>query len=346
MHFFNEGGCIKVIKMNLKNIVLLSVFIVCLVLIVVLLLSNSGLFNKISEEDAGDGAKTSDYYNARKDVMIDGEKYRPKKGVTTYLLIGEDKEGEIVKNYSYRNDSQADFLAYLIVDDNTKSYSVIHINRDTWADVDVLGIGGGKIETIQAQIALSHTYGDGIDISCKNTARSVSSLFFGLPVDHYVSLRLNAISIINDYVGGVTLTIPEDLTAIDPDFVEGATVHLTGDKAVKFIRARQNAGDQTNVSRMERQKLYIDAFMSKLSSYESSDEALTETFERISPYMVSKFSVSDVSLLFDKIQSYSYSGIMKIDGTLDNDDRGYSKFNADPASLKKIAFELLCDKVS
>ena len=32
----------------------------------------------------------------------------------------------------------------------------------------------------------------------------------------------------------VTVTVPEDMTQVDPSFAEGAAVTLTGDQALKF----------------------------------------------------------------------------------------------------------------
>lgn len=42
------------------------------------------------------------------------------------------------------------------------------------------------------------------------------------------------IAMANNLVAGVPVTIPENLTRIDSAFVEGATVHLTGDQAEKM----------------------------------------------------------------------------------------------------------------
>ena len=43
---------------------------------------------------------------------------------------------------SYNNDKQADFLMLFVIDNDTKQYTAIHVNRDTVAEIDVLGVAG------------------------------------------------------------------------------------------------------------------------------------------------------------------------------------------------------------
>ena len=72
-----------------------------------------------------------------------GEKYVVRDDVQTLLVIGLDTFGEQAEGEdSYNNDKCADFLALLVFDKTSKSYSVIHLNRDTITDVTVLGVGG------------------------------------------------------------------------------------------------------------------------------------------------------------------------------------------------------------
>mgnify|MGYP001718301415 FL=1 len=93
--------------------------------------------------------------------------------------------------------------------------------------------------------------------SCQYMVDAVSNLFYGMPINGYVALNMNAVGMINDAVGGVTVTVPEDMTQVDPSFAEGAMVTLTGDQALKFTRYRDTEKDFSNNSRMERQKQYL-----------------------------------------------------------------------------------------
>ena len=61
-----------------------------------------------------------------------------------------------------------------------KKISVIGINRDTMASMNVYDKNGRYSGRQTAQIALSHAYGDGLEESCENSLDAVSNLFYGL----------------------------------------------------------------------------------------------------------------------------------------------------------------------
>ena len=65
-------------------------------------------------------------------------------------------------------------------------------------------------------------------------------------------------------LGGVTLTFSQDMTDIDPLMTAGATLTLNGQQAEAFCRSRMGVGDQTNASRMVRQRQYLQAAGMKL----------------------------------------------------------------------------------
>jgi len=78
--------------------------------------------------------------------------------------------------------------------------------------------------------------------SCQYMVDAVSNLFYGMPINGYVALNMNAVAMINDAVGGVTVTVPEDMTQVDPSFAEGAAVTLTGDQVEVYTLSRYGKG--------------------------------------------------------------------------------------------------------
>ena len=175
-------------------------------------------------------------------LEYNGKTYAPRDGVETFLVLGLDKfEGEGIVD-SYNNDKQADFLLLMVFDNNTQTCTAIQINRDTMVNVNVLGVAGNKVDTVTRQIALAHTYGNGRDVSCRNTADSVSSLLKGIKVNHYLSVMMDAVPILNDLVGGVEVEVLHDFTGIDDALIQGQKVTLTGEsssstKALSFFIA-------------------------------------------------------------------------------------------------------------
>lgn len=88
------------------------------------------------------------------------------------------------------------------------------------------------------QIALSRAYGDGADLACLLASDAVTDLLGGLPVNGYASLNYGVLGILNDAVGGVTVTLDEDMTISGKEYKSGDAVTLEGDMTADYIRSR------------------------------------------------------------------------------------------------------------
>ena len=250
------------------------------------------------------------------DVLeYNGTEYVLKDGVEAFLVLGLDKfEGSSAAE-SYNNDKQADFLMLFVFDNSAKEYTAIHINRDTMVNVNVLGVAGNKIDTVYKQIALSHTYGNGKDLSCHNTADSVSSLLMGIKVNHYVSMTMESVAILNDQVGGVEVVVLDDFTGIDDTLVKGETVKLQGTQALTYVRTRKDLEDSSNGARMKRQQQYVSALRDAFDKCREADsEFVANVALKMSDHMISDKSVTQLQALANKFSEYKFLGIEEIDG--------------------------------
>ena len=81
--------------------------------------------------------------------------------------------------------------------------------------IRILGVTGEPAGTFTGQLALAHTYGSGEEDSCENTVLAVSNLLYGMEIDHYVSLTMDGVALLNDLVGGVTVEVLDDFSGID-----------------------------------------------------------------------------------------------------------------------------------
>lgn len=260
--------------------------------------------NHFSEQEANDPY-----------LEYDGSTYTLRENVETFLVLGLDKFEGTASADSYNNDMQADFLLLFVFDNDTKKCSAIHINRDTIADVNILGVAGNKIATVKKQIALAHTYGNGKDVSCRNTADSVSALLGGMRVNHYASVTLDAVPVFNDLVGGVELEILDDFTGIDDTLVKGTTVTLMGEQALRYVRSRSGLEDSTNSTRMVRQRQYMNALYEKAIAKMTEDENFAvDASLKMSDYMVSDRSVTQLQTLAEKFNEYEFEGIRAFEG--------------------------------
>ena len=176
--------------------------------------------------------------------------------LTNLLLIGVDWE-ESENTVSRRYAGQADFLFLITIDRENKIVSTLQLDRDTMADIRVYGPFGDYTGIQKTQICLSHAYGKSDAQNCENTVWAVSRLLGGIPIDGYITLDMSGITALNDALGGVTVTLKEDFSALDPEMTKGVTLTLRGMQAEIFVRSRMDVGDGTNVSRMQRQHTFI-----------------------------------------------------------------------------------------
>ena len=310
-------------------ILLVAVFLVSAVLVAVNLWeSGQGLF----PGQGMDGQPSVIEYN--------GQDYVLREDVETVLVMGLDKFEMPENADSYNNDLQADFLILLVIDEKNESCSAIHINRDTMTPVNVLGVAGQKIDTQTMQIALSHTFGNGKEVSCNNTADAVSRLLYGVKIDHYVSLTMDAVALINDMVGGVEVTVLEDFSGIDDTLIQGEKVTLQGDQALTYVRTRYGVGDSSNATRMNRQRQYLQALFDQVRAKSEADESFSlNSSMELAEYMVTSGSVNQMQSLMDKIVAYDDVTIRSIEGESVVGDE-FMEFYPEEQSLKKEVVEL------
>jgi len=274
------------------------------------------------------------------DVSVSQDGTYIKKPIETLLILGLDKFYYDINNEGYNNDQQADFLLLLVFDNENKKCSAIQINRDTITDVNVLGVAGERIDSVKKQIALAHTHGNGKEISCRNTADAVSNLLYDIRIDHYASLTMDAVSIVNDAVGGVEVTVLDDFSDIDDSLKKGQQMTLRGEQALTYVRTRYGLEDSSNNNRMKRQHQYLKALYEKINSgFQSNDEFLANTSLKIADHLVSDCSVNSLEELFRKFSSYEFTEIYSFEG-ITKKGENFMEFYPDENSVKKIVIDL------
>jgi LCP family protein required for cell wall assembly len=210
-------------------------------------------------------------------------------------------------------------------------------------DVHVLGLGGKDAGTIYAQLALAHTYGSGLEDSCENTVRTVSDFLYGLTVDYYISMNMDAIAILNDAVGGVTVTVEDDFSKVDSTIPMGE-VTLMGEQALSFVQTRKDVSDQMNISRMNRQQEYMENFVTAFNEKVKEDDTFVlKTYEDVSPYVVSDCSINSFSAMLNRYADYTLREIVTPSGenVLTED---YMEFHVDEKALEELIMNMFYTK--
>jgi len=323
------------------------------VLVTVLLLAVIGagflgilLYEKQQERVQAALYSDEPYQNNRVVINYDGIDYGLKDDLDTYLFIGLDKmSDDLPQDEYYRNYQQCDFLFLMIVDHSNQTYYGLHINRDTMAEIRQLGINGQTVGTDIAQLALSHTFGSGGKDSCRNTVWSVSRFLYDVPVDHYVSITMDGIPVLNDAVGGVVVHISDDFSSIDPAMKMGADVRLAGNQALTFVRSRMSVGDGSNLSRMRRQREYINALYQQIEQKMQSDERFGfRLASALSDYVISDMTTDEISNTANTIKDYRFTTIYSIEGET-NYDSTYVEFYPDETALQKQVLNLFFERM-
>ena len=191
-----------------------------------------------------------------KRVEYEGKTYVEKTALSSFLLLGTDQIGQEV-GYGARQGGQADFLMLVVIDHNERKISQLQIDRDTITEVETLGILGNPIGTKPMQISLAHIFGTSREENSGFVQRAVENLLEGIKIDACAVLSMNAIGRLNDALGGVTVTLDEDLSYADPEMAQGRTIRLNASQAELLVRGRMQLGDGSNESRMRRQRLFI-----------------------------------------------------------------------------------------
>lgn len=305
---------------------------------------------KKQKEDEATSAPSSSWENPYETedidpvIYFDGKPYVHKKNIETFLFMGIDKYGESEEVTGYRNHEQVDVLMLCIVDHDEKTYQVLQINRDTYTKIPRIGAAGDRVGEVDAQIALAHTYGTGQKDSCEYTAEAVSMLLMDEKVDHYISLKLDSIAILNKSVGGVEVTIPVDMTMVDPEMQKDKTMVLSDKQAEFFVRSRGKLEDDTNVSRMGRQDTYLHAWRQKAKQKMNADAGFAlDLIADLSYFMVADQDLNGLSKLSGYLADYEYLGKIKIDGETKNGQE-FLEFYPDQEALKKTVMDLFYEE--
>ena len=315
-----------------KDIVFFAV-----ILILVLVIVYSGL--QILESTVLYHGQDDEGTIASKTVTEDGVSYFPRQDITVVLVMGIDQYGPVKDSGYYTNTGAADVDILVIFDETNKTVDMLYLNRDTMLTMPVLGLGGQQAGTYYGQLALAHTFGGGLEDSCENTRQAISDFLGGVQIDYYVSMNMDAIAILNDAVGGVTVEVTEDFSKVDPTITKGK-ITLMGQQAINYVRSRKDVGDQLNLTRIERQKGYITSFADSLRTQQERDASFAiQAYDSVAPYVVTDCSSTVLCSLLDRYASYTLQEVISPKGENVMGEK-YLEYYVDEEDLRDIVLRM------
>lgn len=279
-------------------------------------------------------------------LTVDGVTYRKRQNLTTILILGIDHTSDAEES-SYYEGGQADFQRLIVLDADTQTIRQLKIDRDTITDVTMLGLLGSPIGTKKMQISLAHGFGDGKEQSCELAVDAVSNLLDASSIDFYMALDLDGIPVLNDLVGGVTVTLEDDFSSIDPAMTPGTTLTLHGSQAETFVRSRINIGEGTNEARMVRQETYLHQLALQLNQQLQADKQFSATvLDTLSPYLTTNLPRGRLINEAWAAKDYTQDPIVEISGEHKVADDGFMEFYPDASSVQQAVLSLFWEPVS
>lgn len=354
--------------------ILLAILAVLAVIIVILVnvwrsTGRSGLLQHAQEnsadaaramQEAADGntSETSGTQEAEESyelqegqIRYNGKTYQYKENLMNILCLGIDSRDGIEKEKTPGTAGQADCVILAVLDDDAKTIQLINISRDSMVPVHVYATDGSFVEDRKEQLALQYAYGNGRDWSCQLMEEAVSELFYGLPIHGYCALSMNSIADLNDAVGGVTVTVPEDLAVMQPKlFTAGTTVTLKGELAYHFVHDRdyKSADVASNNKRIARQKTYAVAFVNQLKQGMKEDFSLpVKLYQTAEKQMVTSISLDQAVYLCTEYMNSSFNtdNIYTIDGEVTMGEK-YAEFRVDDEALYQLILDVFYEEVN
>lgn len=264
-------------------------------------------------------------------IEQDGTTYHYREmEITNYLLIGVDNE-------EGTNGGQADFLVLLSVDRRNRTITPIMVDRDTIATVTTYGVFGNMSGEKQMQICLAQAFHGKDATGSVNTVSALSRLLYGVPIEHYVAVDIEGITLLNDAIGGVKVVLEDDFSALDSEMVQGASIKLKGKQAELFVRSRMTVADGTNASRMKRQRTYLEALLSQLFvSPDEQDDLFEKGLDTLDGHYETDMTDSTILSALQKYDDYEWQTFTVLPGEYCVGADGFTELWLDERQMQQM----------
>lgn len=318
---------------NSKRRVIIGVIAAVLMIVLLYLALRFIESRGLLDEQFGDTGGWGDEPPEEQILSIGETDYITMDNIEAYMLVGTDNGGEDLGD-GY-NGELADFITVVLIDNTTEKYGFYQIDRNTMVEVAVPDYaseetdedseedasadedeeaGAAEPGTFLEQICIAHWYGKTAEERNNNLANAVSELLGGIQIDGYYVLNMKDIGSVNNAIGGVTVTIEDDMTGIDPAFAKGASVLLSDSQAEKYLRARMSLKDDSNSARMKRHQQYMqNAYNMLIGQLRENPEYINDLYDRIEPLIQSDGEIK-LSKLTNQLVEYTGQGILKFEG--------------------------------
>ena len=299
---------------------------------------------KSLEVSAENGHDTGNSY---RELDYEGRHYKYNSMIKMVLYAGVDGDGTMKASKQYGNKERADVISLFVIDKLHKKMSVIPINRDTITDIRKYTLSGNDDGLYKTHIGYAYSYGDGGKVSCENLCEAVTNMLGGIPVREYVVTNQDSMPYLSNLIGEVTVTVPNaDLEALYPEFTEGSQVTLDAQNITPFLQYRNTDEEFSNEGRMERQKVYMLAYIQKLQQMEIDELTdMWKSVEELESHLqtsISRNEYLELVQLLDEVE-FSEENFEVLEGE-DRQGKLHDEFHLDEKALKEKIIELFYEE--
>lgn len=215
------------------------------------------------------------------------------EGQYTVLFLGFDEE-----------EFNTDVIWVCQFDIGNKKLNILQIPRDTCLP-DYTNSPTGKFNSIYA---MGQKY---INPPIQRVVNAVQENF-GIPIDAYITTGCNDIVDMVDLVGGIPITLDEEIMYEADKIIPAGETVLSGEQAEWFVRFRW-ALAEGDIGRMKNQRRFMAAAMEKLFSI-VNDEGRVKLYSYLkeiydNEYIYTNMSLGDIGMLADFASTLSMDSV-------------------------------------
>ena len=320
-------------------------------LLCIVVLSAGGFFLLHSQKEQSrlhvTAGNSVDMKGGYRTITWKDKEYQYNSLITTILYAGLDSTDPLKASETYSNKARADSVSVVILDKKKKKMSILALNRDTMTEIRRYTRTGEDMGTYVSHLGYAYSYGDGGEVSCEDLKEAVEKLL-GISIDEYAVTNQSSITSINDLVGGVTVTVPnDDLAAMYPELKKGAVVTLDDSNVKDFLQHRDTAADFSNEGRIERQQAYVTAYVDLLKDRLASEpDQLWQEIGQMNDYLqtsITKNKYLSLARLLEKV-SFTDADYYRPTGK-DSAGELHDEFYVDEDALQQLVIDLFYEEV-
>lgn len=205
------------------------------------------------------------------------------EGQYTVLFLGFDESSEM---------NDVNWLFQFNIGNGTMN--VLQIPRDSFMPY--------YTSSYTAKFNSIYSSGDGEVSPIQRVVNAVQDNF-GIPIDAYVTTNCYDIVSIVDLIGGIPITLDEQMMYEGDKIIPAGYSVLTGEQAEWFVRYRRTFKGEGDIARMKNQRKFLAAAMKKMLNI-VEDEGKTKFYGYLKKiydnrYILTDMSLEEISMLAD-----------------------------------------------